>query len=348
MMKKADCARLVAGMFAVLIAGPALAAAALDFNSAITVSGTGIGAKITVLTIQQSGGTTETGCVGWSGSADVIGASACPAGSPAFGGGNEKTGASQTLTRALSEAGVASYGAIGIVLNVNQADAVTLDNMSMQLFPSGSGTACATIPVGGGKGDGYSGAGTGGSGSFFTPNADAVTAMGSGCGAFAGSLRVGLAANMSNASGGGETWYLANTAPPASTTLCVRKTVAGGSSQSFGFSGTSPIGAFSLLDGEQVCTEQLSPTTSYTVTETVPAGWNTPSISCDKGSSNVNGNAVAVTPAIREVTTCTFTNSKTPVIVPAPATQVPTLSEWMYLLLGTLLLASGWLYLRRR
>jgi hypothetical protein len=344
-MKKTQSMRLLAGVLAVMVVGPALAQA-LDFNSAITVSGTGIGAKITVLTIQQSQGTTETGCVKWSGSADVIGASACPAGSPAFGGGNEKTGASQTLTRALSEAGVGSYAAIGIVLNVNQADAAVLDNMSMQLFPAASGTACATIPVGGGKGDGYSGAGTGGSGSFFTPNALAVTAMTSGCGPFAGSLRVGLAANMSNASGGGETWYLANTEPVLGvTTLCVLKTVSGGSSQSFDFSGTSPIGAFSLLAGEQQCTDVSS--TPLTVTETVPSGWNTPSIGCNGGSPNVNGSGVTVTVPAETTVTCTFTNSLI-VVPPPPVTNIPTLSEWMYLLLGMLLLASGWLYLRRR
>jgi hypothetical protein len=46
---------------------------------------------------------------------------------------------------------------------------------------------------------------------------------------------------------------------------------------------------------------------------------------------------------------CVFTNNRIPPPPPPPViTNIPTLSEWAYLLLGMLLLASGWLYLRRR
>src|SRR5436190_22237316 len=81
--------------------------AALIFDGVATGKGAGIGTSNVVLTIQNT--PTEQGCVGWNGTADVIGAAACQGGlSPAIIGGNEKTGSSQTQTRTVTQAGVLS------------------------------------------------------------------------------------------------------------------------------------------------------------------------------------------------------------------------------------------------
>lgn len=309
MIRAGRLSYLASAISAALTAGPALAD--LEFNEAITESGTGIGSQLTILTIQQpGGGTTESGCVAWNGSANVIGAAACPTG---FAGGNEKTGASQTLTRALGEASITDFNQLGIVLNVNQGTPVTLDDMVMRVWPSNSGTPCFTAELFDlEKGTQYLGNGTGGSGHFFTLTADQVTAANAACAAPRAAYRVGLAANMSNAKGGNETWFLANTNPPAQTQLCVKKVIASGSlDQTFGFTATGQS-QFILGDQATQCFA-VSPTASTTVTETVPQGWENPGISCDGGSVSGTSPSVTVTSIPNGTTvTCTFTNTETP------------------------------------
>ena len=76
-----------------LLVGPIAAHASLMFGDIATGQGAGVGASNVVLTVQSN--TTESGCVAWNGSADVIGSTACPGGlSPAITGGDEKTGSS--------------------------------------------------------------------------------------------------------------------------------------------------------------------------------------------------------------------------------------------------------------
>jgi len=79
-------------------------------GSTISLTGTGIGAVLTVITLQAQGNnTTEAGSVSWDGSSDVK-------------TGDAGTGASQTLTRTISELSAASIDQtnIALVLQVNQ------------------------------------------------------------------------------------------------------------------------------------------------------------------------------------------------------------------------------------
>src|SRR5687767_6843579 len=67
----------------------------------VPYSGTGIGAVNTVLTL--GGRPNESGCVARGPAGDIIGPAACP---PGFTGGDERTGASQTQTRTISQLGL--------------------------------------------------------------------------------------------------------------------------------------------------------------------------------------------------------------------------------------------------
>src|SRR5260221_5567303 len=88
---------------ALMFAGSAKAS--LVFDGVATGKGGGIGTSNIVLTIQKN--PTETGCVGWSGSADVIGSGACPGGlSSAVTGGDDKKGTAPTETRLGKATGV--------------------------------------------------------------------------------------------------------------------------------------------------------------------------------------------------------------------------------------------------
>src|SRR5207302_1893244 len=66
-----------------------------------------------------------------------------------------------------------------------------------------------------------------------------------------------------------------------------------------GFSPTS----FSLKNGEQTTYSNLLPGSSYNVAETVPAGWDLSSSTCDDGSQ-----VTAIDVSAGETVTCTFTN----------------------------------------
>jgi hypothetical protein len=157
---------------------------------------------------------TESGCVGFDGTADVIGSAAC-AGSNV--GGDEKTGASQTLTRTIAEAeaGMASAADFRIVFNAAEpgGDSITLDSLTVRFFsPTGTVlyTASTAIP--------YTFAntftGTGNSGFVFGLDA-AQAAAATAAGAFSDQAnRIGLSATSSNAAGGNETFFVTS----ASTT----------------------------------------------------------------------------------------------------------------------------------
>src|SRR5206468_5740829 len=111
--------------------------ASLMFDGIATGKGAGIGTSNVVMTIQNTG--TETGCVGWNGSADVIGSLACAGGlSPAIAGGDEKTGNSQTQTRTVSSAGIQSGESLAVVLNVSEpgGNLFTVENLSLTIYSS--------------------------------------------------------------------------------------------------------------------------------------------------------------------------------------------------------------------
>jgi hypothetical protein len=80
-----------------------------------------LGSVLTIVTAHDTGSTadgTESGCVGWNGSADTIGT--CIVGFEGVGG-DEGTGASQTLTRQLSEiSDLTSIADLGLVVNISE------------------------------------------------------------------------------------------------------------------------------------------------------------------------------------------------------------------------------------
>ena len=66
-----------------------------------------------------------------------------------------------------------------------------------------------------------------------------------------------------------------------------------------------------------------------TATETVPVGYTANQANCVGVA--LNGS-------------CTIINTR----IPLPVANIPTLSQWMYVLLGMMLLATGWMRFRRR
>ena len=85
------------------------------------LTGTGLGAVLTIVTAHETGPNgdgLESGCVSWNGSADVL--ADCTSGFEGAGG-DESTGASQTLTRELSEiVGLTTIADIALVVNIDE------------------------------------------------------------------------------------------------------------------------------------------------------------------------------------------------------------------------------------
>ena len=110
-------------------------AAALGFASSANASltmlaaedfpGTGLGTVNTILTIQSPANTsTENGLVTWNGTADVI------------SGATALTGASQTLTRSLTDLGITSAANLRVVFNASEpgGNAITLDSLTLTIY----------------------------------------------------------------------------------------------------------------------------------------------------------------------------------------------------------------------
>ena len=88
--------------------------------------------------------------------------------------------------------------------------------------------------------------------------------------------------------------------------IVTKQTVPDGATQSFDFSASYAQDGFSLTDGQSNTSDPLVPGT-YSVSETVPAGWNLTSTVCSDESPV---NAIVLGPG--ETVTCTFTNSRKP------------------------------------
>ena len=187
--------------------GPANAS--LVLLSAENFQGTGLGALNTILTLSSSGNsTTETGSVGREegNPNDVI-----KFGSPA---GDVKTGASQTQTRTLGALGVTSASSLRVVFNAleqgSDLNSIDLTNLTLSIFsPSGAllfnSGAFTTVNFA----DTLTGAGN--SGFLFGLDAvQAAQAQTLAFGAGFGNNLVGLAATAINATGGFETFFVAN------------------------------------------------------------------------------------------------------------------------------------------
>lgn len=191
--------------------------------------GTGLGAVNTILTILDNDGT-EQGCVGRF-APPSLGVGGCPGGglSPTPSdtgriiggslGANEQTGDSQTRTRAASDLGLTTADTLRVVFNAlepgDASNSITLNDLILTIynaddsikFFSGSLAAPIFFP------DTMTGAGNSG----FVFALDAAQAMA------AGTLdptdRIGLSANVSNAQGGLETFFVTPTPIPEPTTL---------------------------------------------------------------------------------------------------------------------------------
>lgn len=199
-----------------LLAAPfAVARADLVFMGTVTVGGTGLGAVNTVLTIQSTANnTTEQGCVGDSPTGDVIGlfqATGCTAATSP----DVKTGASQTQTRTLSEAGITSASNFAILLNAAEpsGDAISLTTLVANFYNATTGQLIYTAT--------YKGVpqlfpstetGTGNTGFGFTLDATQAGQLATIIAANGGltNVSVGLATSLSQATGGNETFFIFN------------------------------------------------------------------------------------------------------------------------------------------
>jgi len=176
-------------------------------------SGTGLGSVNTILTMPSPGATTsEQGCVGRS-TAGCPGGSTNAAGDVIGGtlGDNEMTGASQTLTRTVAELGILSPAGLRVVFNAVEpsGNSITLTDLVLKIYDAGGALVFT-------------------SGAFVDqPFADTFTGVGNSGFVFALDAaqaaaapilnptdRLGLSASATNATGGPETFFIAQTGTP--------------------------------------------------------------------------------------------------------------------------------------
>ena len=195
----------------VLAAGLAFSPAAnasLVLLNAQDFQGTGLGAANTILTIQSRGNsTTETGSVGRLTSAPLVDKIT----------GDAKTGRFQTLTRTLNELGVTSADSLRVVFNAlepgNAANSIVLSNLVLSIF---SQTGALLFNSGAFTPVTFLNTRTGAGNSGFVFGLDAEQAAAAQLAAFGGdplTTRVGLSATANNATGGFETFFVANGGP---------------------------------------------------------------------------------------------------------------------------------------
>ena len=123
--------------FAVLLSGAVGAVPAYASLIFTGVSTGNVNSPRSVLVIQNT--PTESGCVGWNGTANVIGPSACPGGlTPAVVGGDEKIGKSQTQTRTVASAGLTSGQSLAVIMDVSEPGGtlLTVMNLSLTVYSS--------------------------------------------------------------------------------------------------------------------------------------------------------------------------------------------------------------------
>ena len=205
--------------------------ASLVLQGLTPISGAGIGSEPTILTIQSTGAaTSETGCVSFS---NVLGATMSGAGVCTGSSGDVKTGASQTSTATLSAIGTGTVNAstFSVIFNADQpaGGPITLNSLTVAfysptgtlLFQSGAvsctaaGLTNCAFPstINGVGGAGYQ---------FKLDSAQAAAATAAGAFGNMNNI-VGLSASASNATGGPETFFLAQVGPssavPEPTTM---------------------------------------------------------------------------------------------------------------------------------
>jgi len=180
-------------------------------------SGTGLGSVNTILTMTSPGATTsEQGCVGRS-TAGCPGGSTNAAGDVIGGtlGDNEMTGASQTLTRTVAELGILSAAGLRVVFNAVEpgGDSITLTDLVLKIYSSAgvlefTSGAFVDQPFA----DTFTGVGNSG----FVFALDAVQAAAA-QGFLSPTDLIGLHASATDATGGPETFFVAQTLSPVPT-----------------------------------------------------------------------------------------------------------------------------------
>jgi hypothetical protein len=219
-------------VFAVALGLAPAAHASLILQGLTPISGAGIGSEPTILTIQSSGAaTTETGCVGFN---NLLGGTMTAGGTCTGSSIDVKTGASQTSTATLSAIGNGTVNAstFSVIFNADQpaGGAITLSGLNVAFYsPTGSllfqsgGVSCTAAgltncafptTISGVGGAGYQ---------FKLDSAQAAAAATAGAFNNPNNI-VGLSASASNATGGPETFFLAqvnanSTTVPEPTTM---------------------------------------------------------------------------------------------------------------------------------
>jgi hypothetical protein len=219
-------------VFAVALGLAPAAHASLILQGLTPISGAGIGSEPTILTIQSSGAaTTETGCVGFN---NLLGSAMNAGGTCTGSSGDVKTGASQTSTATLSAIGNGAVTAstFSVIFNADEpaGGGITLSGLNVAFYsPTGTllfqsgGVSCTAAgltncafptTISGVGGAGYQ---------FKLDSAQAAAAATAGAFNNPNNI-VGLSASASNATGGPETFFLAqvnanSTTVPEPTTM---------------------------------------------------------------------------------------------------------------------------------
>lgn len=216
---------------------PSYASADLIFDASLGgVSGSGLGAVATVLTIESPGSTsTESGSVFRSSGADATSNTGAFAGGADVNFGNVQTGSNQTQTQTLGDVSIVAANQIAIVLNSSEpsGDSITLTGLRLSIFDGDSDifnaslAASVTFPT--------TFTGTGNQGEVFrldSSEAGSLQTMLDGLTSTQiAALRVGLSASAADATGGHETFNLSKIdiapAPEPATVFLFGSSLAG-------------------------------------------------------------------------------------------------------------------------
>ena len=200
---------------------PSPAATNLIFDSSLGgVSGSGLGAVATVLTITSPGATsTQSGSVSFNGTTDVISNVGVHAVLGTVNFGTSQTGSAQTQTRTFGEVGITSAGELAIVLNASEpgGNAITLTGLELDIFSGATSIFDAAIVAPVSLPATFTG--TGNQGFVFRLDADQAAELNAALGVLTApevsALRLGLSASAADATGGLETFNVSRIATPA-------------------------------------------------------------------------------------------------------------------------------------
>jgi hypothetical protein len=227
--------RTTVALAALATLGVGTARADLVLVGTVTIGGTGLGTVNTVLTLtSEANGTTEQGCVGRNAGGDFIGSTAvgaCVPGPTA----DVHTGASETGTRTLAEAGITTGTNFAILFNAVEpsGNSITLNSLSANFYSNATGALLFTATYTAGPHDFLTTqTGTGNTGEMFVLNAaQAASVQALITANTAAGVRVGLSTKAGDAlaaTGGPETFFIFNsgiaTVTPEPSTVALMAT----------------------------------------------------------------------------------------------------------------------------